>query len=631
MMDTDAASAAGLLARAEAAWTGGDGEAAMAFFARAAELAEAAGDIDVRIAAVLGLARGQQYNLTPGLLPVRLHAAYGAATEPAARLRLAAALARCWSYANEPQRARPFAVEAIAHAEEIGDPILLADALDAALTAHWGPDELARRRDWAIRLADAAAHLADPDSRLQAQLWGLTVAWEVLDLPRMHRCMRAIELLGDESPRARFFASSRRLALELLRQQLAVGPLLIEQAEAAAKAAVIPDADSVLHAMRGYLAWSSGDVEGCADEAPAYERHAVEQGLAVVRAEAAVIWAGARRLDKVREMVGVFTAESLAELPRDADWLLTLQCVLEGALAVGDRAITAAASELLTPYPGRSVVNAGAVMWHGVTDDTLARATALLGDEDAAARHRAAALATYERIGATWWRDRLRATVVTAPAKPGDELVVHLHRQPGGLWLVGREGATFMLPHMRGLEHLHALLRQPDADLPARSLAGAEIVVEQRGLEVLDEESLRVLRSRLAHLDAELEFRERPSLREEREAIADHLAAATGLAGRRRTTGSHDERARVAVRKAIVGALARIAEADPRLGRHLRDRIRTGNECRYESDPDRPVRWLLGADRQLPPGHARRSASARTNRPTPTVADAARSDRRRGV
>jgi hypothetical protein len=47
------------------------------------------------------------------------------------------------------------------------------------------------------------------------------------------------------------------------------------------------------------------------------------------------------------------------------------------------------------------------------------------------------------------------------------------------------------------------------------------------------------------------------------------------------------------VRKAIVAALARIAETDPWLGRFLRDRVRTGIACRYETDPDRPVRWVL--------------------------------------
>ncbi len=587
-MAPNAASASSLLARAEAAWVGGDGEAAMAFFGRAADLAEADHDLDTRVAAVLGLARGQQYNLTPGLLPVRLHATYHVTTEPAAHTRLAAALARCWAYAGEPQRARPFALEALDLAGGLDDPLLLADALDAALTSHWGPDDLARRRDWAVRLDDAAAHLRDPDARLQAQLWGLTVAWESLDLPRMHRSMRAIELLCEESARARFFAPTRRAALELLRHNIEVGPLLVEQAEAAAAGAVIPDAETMLHGMRGYLAWAGDDPEGCSREAPFFESFAIANGVAVVRAEAAIIWAGAGRLDKVQEMVGVFTPETLAALPRDADWLLTLQCVLEGAVTVADRDVAAAVVALLAPYAGRSVVNAGAVMWHGVTDDTLARGFALLGDDEAAARHRAAALATYERIGATWWRDRLAAALGAEPQPVGDR-VVHLHEQSGGLWLVGREGATFVLPRMRGLLHLNRLLTAPDRDIPATTLAGGE-AVEQRGLEVLDEEARRAYRARLEQLDPD-----DPADDQERAWLLDQLGAATGLGGRRRTSGSTEERARVAVRKAIVAALARIAETDPWLGRHLNDRVHTGLECRYNSDPDHPVRWLLQA------------------------------------
>jgi hypothetical protein len=592
MMATNAASASDLVARAEAAWAEGDGEAAMAFFGRAADLAEADRDDDTWTAAVLGLARGQQYNLTPGLLPVRLHAAYDATTQPAPRARLAAALARCWAYANEPVRARPFALEALEIADGLGDPTLYADALDAALASHWGPDELARRREWAIRLDDAAAHLRDPDARLQAQLWGLTVAWEVLDLPRMHRCMRAIELLGDESARSRFFAASRRLPLELLRGHREVVPRLVDLAVTAAGEAVIPDADGVLHGMRGYAAFFAGDVAGCAAEAVTFESFASDHGLTVVQAEAAMIWLGAERLDKVAAMVGAFTPEVLEALPRDSDWLLTLQCLLEGAVAVEDRDLAASVVALLSPYGGRSVVNAGAVMWHGVTDDTLARGFALLGDTDAAARHRAAALATYERIGATWWRNRLTAALGAEPASRGDA-VVHLHGQPGGLWLVGRQGATFVLPRMRGLDHLHRLLLEPDRDIPATRLAGGPAdgvsdgeMVEQTGLEVLDEQARRAYQTRLDQLA--------PDDEEERAWLQRQLAGATGLGGRRRTTGSTAERARVAVRKAVVAALARIAEADPWLGRHLRDRVHTGLACRYETDRDHPVCWILG-------------------------------------
>jgi hypothetical protein len=603
-MTTQASSAGELLARAEDAWGRGDGERAMTLFTQAGDAAEADGEFDVRVAAVLGLARGQRYNLTPGRLPVQLHEVYVAATRPASQARLAAALARCWSYANEPARARPFALQALDLASGRDDEPLLADALDAALTSHWGPDDLARRRDWAMRLDDAAAHLRDPSARLQAHLWGLTVAWEMLDLPRMHRWMRAIEVLGDESPRARFFAASRRLPLELLRSRHDAVSMLLDRAETAARESVIPDAFGVLHSMRGYAAYLRGDVSTCAAEAVTFETFSVEHGLAAIRAEAAIMWLGAGRLDKVAELVGAFTPEILAELPRDNDWLLTLQCLLEGAIAVSDRTLAAALVEMLRPYAGRSVVNGGAVMWHGVTDDTLARGLALLGEADAARRHHEAALATYRRIGAIWWHDRLVASQIHSPAAIEEPPLLHLHEQPGGLWLVGREGATFVLPSMRGLRHLHRLLRSPGRDVAALTLMGGD-VVEQPGLDVLDDRARRAYRARLAELDTEADEPERAWL-------LDQLATATGLSGRPRTSGSSEQRARVAVRKAIVAALARIAETDPWLGRHLHDRVRTGFVCRYDADPDHPVRWLLDESMRTAPSKAPRPTESRT-------------------
>ena len=79
--------------------------------------------------------------------------------------------------------------------------------LDAALAAHWGPDELDVRRSLATRLDETAAHVLNPGARLQAHLWGLQVACETLDIQAIHRQIRALELLGEESARA---LSSRR-------------------------------------------------------------------------------------------------------------------------------------------------------------------------------------------------------------------------------------------------------------------------------------------------------------------------------------------------------------------------------------------------------------------------------------
>jgi len=77
----------------------------------------------------------------------------------------------------------------------------------------------------------------------------------------------------------------------------------------------------------------------------------------------------------------------------------------------------------------------------------------------------------------------------------------------------------------------------------------------------------------------------------DRAAIEAHLRSVTGLGGRSRKSGSTTERARVAVRKAIVAALGKGAEVQPELGRHLYERVSTGTTCRYEPDPS--VTWLL--------------------------------------
>jgi hypothetical protein len=75
--------------------------------------------------------------------------------------------------------------------------------------------------------------------------------------------------------------------------------------------------------------------------------------------------------------------------------------------------------------------------------------------------------------------------------------------------------------------------------------------------------------------------------------LLDELGAATGLSGRARSTGASAERARVAVQKSVASAIRRVGEADPALGRLLRDTVRTGNLCVYEPDPARAVRWVL--------------------------------------
>jgi tetratricopeptide (TPR) repeat protein len=557
------------------------------------------GEVDARTRAALDLAGTHVFGTDPGPIPAVLFEAYDASAADLDRALLGAALARCWAYAREHTRAVPFAVAAVKHAEATGDAAVLADALDASLATHWGPDELEVRVDLARKLADAAAHLGDADARLKAHLWLLTVAAETLDVSELNRQVRALERLGEESRRAMFFAASRRLMLDLMRGRAdTAAPLLALAKETATE---LPDGDLVVTALIGYGAVQTGDrSEEVFAAGRAGEAIAEQEGIREIYAEVAWIYLGLGLPDDARRAASTFDARVVAALPRDHNYLLVLQLLLDVALATGLDELVETITPLLMPYAGRAVVNAGAVMFHGVTDDTLSRACERLGDSERAAALREKALATYRRIGATWWRERLEAR---APATGEPERSTSMTLRPGaaGVWFVGRGSEETAIPARRGLEHLHALLTRPGTEVPALRLAGGVEAVEQAGLgEVVDAQALTAYRRRLAEIDDELDEADAwgdasrgAELTAEREALLAQVSAATGLGGRLRTSGSGAERARVTVRKAIATALETIHAADPVVARHLSARVRTGLRCCYEPDPDAPVEWRL--------------------------------------
>jgi hypothetical protein len=557
------------------------------------------GDVAARTQEALDLAATYVFGTEPGRIPAVLFEAYDAAPAPRDRALLGAALARCWAYAGEHGRAVPFAVAAVRSAEEAADPVVLAEALDAALATHWGPDELEVRTDLTRRLADVAAHLTDVDARTRAHLWLLTVAAETLDVTELNRQMRALERLGEESRRTLFFAASRRLMLDLMRGRTDTMPRLLALAEETADE--LADGHLVVGALRGYGGVQAADPETL-ELARWGEQLAVGEGIRELHAEIAWIYAGIGHLDDARRLVAVFDARVLEHLPRDHNYLLVLQLLLDVGLLTDLDQLVRDVTPLLLPYAGRAVVNAGAVMFHGVTDDTLARACERLGDHERAAALRATALDTYERIGARWWHDRLAAAIPPS-ASPATSSVTRMSLRPGppGVWLVGRGEVEAALPARRGFEHLHVLLARPGVEISALDLAGGPDTVVQSGLgEVADARALAAYRRRLAEIDAELDDADGRGdqaqgerLASERAALLAELGATTGLGGRPRTTGSGAERARVTVRKAVAAALDAIHAVDPVVARHLRTHVHTGLHCRYEPDPDAPVQWRL--------------------------------------
>ena len=157
---------------------------------------------------------------------------------------------------------------------------------------------------------------------------------------------------------------------------------------------------------------------------------------------------------------------------------------------------------------------------------------------------------------------------------------------------------------LRGLSYLYELIRLPGEDISALDLVArfhGHASVHQADLrDVLDDQARDAYRRRLLELDSEITEAEDwtdpgrlEQLTSERDALLSELARATGLAGIPRATGSTSERARTAVRKAVVAALTRIEQVDMRMATHLKYSVRTGYICRYDPAPDRRFEWVL--------------------------------------
>ena len=194
-------------------------------------------------------------------------------------------------------------------------------------------------------------------------------------------------------------------------------------------------------------------------------------------------------------------------------------------------------------------------------------------------------------------------------------------RRVGDVWTMEDGRTSLHLADGRGVRLLALLLEHPGREIHSLDLvaivdratkaggpthSGGLQTAGNRGLQGgagprLDAKAkaayrarLQVLRAELAEAVALADHPRAERAREEGEFITRELDLAVGLGGRDRTeSGSHAERARVNVTRAIRATLKRIAGYDARLGRELDAAIRTGMWCVYEPDPRRPVRWAV--------------------------------------
>ena len=150
---------------------------------------------------------------------------------------------------------------------------------------------------------------------------------------------------------------------------------------------------------------------------------------------------------------------------------------------------------------------------------------------------------------------------------------------------------------LKGLHDIARLLERPHAEIHCLELVGAASVAGDAG-PALDERARREYQARIVELQTEIDDARGANdpVRAERaetelDQYVQQLSEAFGLGGRARPTGSNSERARSAVTYRIRAAVKKVAEADPELGRHLDNTIRTGTWCSYQPEGD--TQWVL--------------------------------------
>jgi hypothetical protein len=194
-------------------------------------------------------------------------------------------------------------------------------------------------------------------------------------------------------------------------------------------------------------------------------------------------------------------------------------------------------------------------------------------------------------------------------------------RRIGDVWTMTSHGRSIHLNDGRGVRLLALLLERPGTEVHSLDLVAAVdgIAVRQAPIEhsggqetggsfgvqggagpALDAKAkaeyrlrMATLETRLAAAEARRDEQAAAAARQELDFVRNELSTAVGIGGRDRETGSHAERARINVTRAIRSTLKRIAGYDASIGAELEAGVKTGTFCVYQPDPLRPLVWTV--------------------------------------
>jgi hypothetical protein len=521
----------------------------------------------------------------------------------------------------------------LAEARRGPDPVARVEALSLAHHCLLGPDHDVLRRELAVELVGESHRTVRRSDLLMGLLWH-TVDLFLGGEPHAERRLGELRgLLSHDSHLAVGYVVG---AIEVM---LAIRAGEFARAEAMAwacaeRGVTAGDADATgwygaqLVAIRWYQGRIGELVPMLTELVHSPTLSAVDNSYFGALAVAAAT-AGDRRA--AASALATLCGRDLAEPPRSSTWLVAMNGAVEAAYLLDDAGTAARAYELLRPYAHLPMMASLGVACFGSVHQALGVAALTTGELDLAVEHLseavrhnlalrhwpavatarlryAQALARRGRSGdAAVWRQARAVAAQEAVALgipvPDDagvseppELPAVCTRQ-GRTWRVDWGHRGVVVEHSVGMLHLAVLLANPGREIRAVDLArgpaelggaGAGELTGGSAQPVLDRVArqeysrrLETLRAEIDDLDSAGDRTGAARAREERDWLIAELAAATGIGGRPRHFPDSEEKARIAVGKAIRRALRRIADADALIGAHLQASVSTGIRCSY--------------------------------------------------
>jgi len=535
-------------------------------------------------------------------------------SDPIREARLTAALARELQHSIPEDRARatPLSETALTLGRSVGDDATLTDCLLARHDVLWGPGTGAERAELGREIAEVGARLHDTDRHAEGLLLhanGLLESGSAGFRPILDRWFAI--LARRDQPRDRYMVLARRAALALIEGNTEAADSLMHEAAVVGATIHEPDTGNVLMSHRVAFARALGDPaehRRLAADAVAHwtgtpvHAHSVAAGAL---ATAGDLEAAAREVAMVADSGGWRSEGSYLRS-------VLIAHLAEAAVALEDLPLCRELLEEVEPLTGHCGVNGAVVAFAGPFDHTAGILSAAVGDRERAEFLLQRSIATSGRLGAVVWQRAGEAALAKLSEKPSgdsDTTGSHLYSgtpatltRTGGIWSVQWRGESGSIRHVKGLADIAQLVGRPHSEVPALSLANPEAVHSQSSETVIDLEALAAYRTRLDHLDRELDEASDHNdvgrvdlLQSERETLLAEVRRSTGLGGRVRAVANDpSERARKAVSARIRDAISRIEDVSPQLGAHLDRSIRTGLRCCYEPSPDEsPIEWRV--------------------------------------